>query len=242
MLYTKDFLTYVLLFVAIFSVSCQSNGQKKQTGNATVPPEIEDQSVFRINKEAAHSTLQPFVDEALAIENKFSASPFYQSLDGNWKFNWVRKPADRPVDFFETDYDDNEWGEMPVPGNWEVNGYGVPIYVNIKYPFEANPPHIPHDYNPVGSYRTKFNIPANWDNREIFIHFGAVRSAMFVWVNGKKVGYSQDCKTPAEFNITKYLTKGENLLAVEVYRWSDGSYLEDQDCWRLSGMDRRAYF
>jgi beta-galactosidase len=151
----------------------------------------------------------------------------------------VRKPADRPVDFYRTDFDDSAWGDIPVPGNWELNGHGVPIYVNITYPFPKDPPHIPHDDNPVGSYRTHFTVPAGWGRREIFLHFGSIRSAMYVWVNGRKVGYSEVDKVPAEFDVTAYVHPGQdNLLAVEMNRWSDGSYLEDQDFWRLSGIER----
>ncbi|GAH60260.1 unnamed protein product, partial [marine sediment metagenome] len=128
-----------------------------------------------------------------------------------------------------------------VPGNWELQGFGIPMYTNTDYLFPANPPHIPHDFNPVGSYRKDFTIPEGWDERQVFLHFGGVKSAMYVWVNGKEVGYSQGSKTPAEFNITKYLRKGKNTLAVEVYRFSDGSYLEDQDYWKISGIERDVF-
>jgi beta-galactosidase len=209
---------------------------------AQQPNDWENPAVFAINKEPPHATFFPFESRALALGRDPGRSTYFVDLDGRWKFNWVRKPADRPVDFYRTDFDDHGWGEIPVPGNWELNGHGVPIYVNYTYPFPKNPPHIPHDDNPVGSYRTHFTVPATWDGREIFLHFGSIRSAMYVWVNGRKVGYSEVDKVPAEFDVTSYVHPGaDNLLAVEMYRWSDGSYLEDQDFWRLSGIERPVY-
>ncbi len=206
----------------------------------------ESPAVFRINKEPAHCTLLPYPTIESAVEDAPAKSPYYRSLNGKWKFHYAPKPADRPVDFYQDDYDVSGWGQIDVPGNWEMQGHGIPIYVNIKYPFlkegeKPNPPFIPHHNNPVGSYRRTFSIPKTWKDHVVILHFGAVRSAMYVWINGQKIGYSQDCKTPAEFNITPYLRDGENTLAVEVYRWSDGSYLEDQDFWRLSGIDRDVY-
>jgi len=135
----------------------------------------------------------------------------------------------------------SKWDEIPVPSNWQMHGYGRPIYLNMRYPFPVNPPYIPHDYNPVGSYRIDFRIPGTWKNRQVFLHFDGVKSASYIWINGRKVGYSQDSMLPAEFNVTKYLKRGKNTLAVEVYRWSDGSYLEDQDMWRLAGIYRNVY-
>jgi beta-galactosidase len=177
----------------------------------------------------------------MALSNEPVQSPYYRSLNGAWKFHWARKPADRPVAFYEEAYDVSQWDDIPVPGNWELQGYGVPIYTDEAYPFPANPPHIPHDYNPVGSYRRTFTIPADWAGRQILLHFGGVKSAMYVWVNGTEVGYSQGSKTPAEFNITPYVREGENILALEVYRWSDGAYLEGQDYWKISGIERDVF-
>jgi beta-galactosidase len=203
----------------------------------------ENPNVFGINKELPHATFIPFprLNQALGTEPK--NSPWYKSLNGKWKFNWSLKPADRPLDFWKPDFDDRSWKEIEVPSNWELQGYGIPIYVNIDYEFSENPqpPHIPHDNNPVGSYRLKFTVPESWKDNDVFIHFGAVKSAFYIWVNGEKVGYSQDSKTPAEWKITSYLKPGENLLALEVYRWSDGSYLECQDFWRISGIERDVY-
>jgi len=207
------------------------------------PEDWENPDVIGINKEAPHCTLLPFPDERLALENNKNKSPYYINLNGHWRFSWVEKPADRPMKFYTSSYNDSQWDLIPVPANWEFLGYGTPIYVNIPYEWTKNPqpPKVPHDYNPVGSYRVNFSIPDNWAEREIFIHFGAVKSAFYVWVNGKKVGYSQDSKTPAEFNITSFVNPGNNLLALEVYRWSDGSYLECQDFWRISGIERDVY-
>ncbi len=204
-------------------------------------PDWENPSLVGINKEAPRASAFPFETAALAETNDPGQSAYFQLLNGSWKFNWVRSPGERPRDFFEEEFDDSGWGRIPVPSNWEVQGYGVPIYLNHPYEFEKNPPLIHHEYNPVGSYRTTFQIPEDWGDREVFLHFGAVKSAMYLWVNGQQVGYSQGSKLPAEFNVTEYLRTGENLLAVEVYRWSDGSYLECQDFWRISGIERDVF-
>jgi beta-galactosidase len=204
----------------------------------------EDPEMIGENKEPPHCTLIPYADRRTAAEGTRDASPFHVSLNGNWKFHWVEKPADRPVEFCKPDYDDSGWAEIAVPSNWQLQGYGVPIYTNTQYPFspvDPDPPHIPHDYNPVGSYRTRFTVPPEWKGRQVFVHFDGVKSAFYLWVNGEKVGYSQGSMTPAEFNITPFLQQGDNLLAAEVYRWCDGSYLEDQDTWRLSGIYRDVY-
>ncbi len=206
-----------------------------------MPLDWENPAMFGQNKEPGHCTLMPYPDVPTALACRREASPYYQSLDGNWKFNWVRNPAERPLDFYQPNYDVSGWKEIPVPSNWQRHGYGQPIYLNIRYPYPVDPPHIPHDYNPVGSYRRQFTVPSSWDGREVFLHFDGVKSAFYVWINGEMVGYSQDSMTPAEFNVTEYLQPGDNTVAVEVYRWSDGSYLEDQDMWRLSGIYRGVY-
>lgn len=201
-------------------------------------PDWENPLVFGINKEAPRATAFPYATAAEAQQANYKQSPFYLSMDGMWKFNWVYKPADRPVDFYKSAYDVSAWDEIKVPGNWELQGYGTPIYTNIKYPFPKNPPYIAHKHNPVGSYRRDFNLPEGWDGRQVYLHFAAGTSAMYIWVNGEQVGYSQVTKSPAEFDISPYVKKGKNMIAIEVYRWSDGSYIEDQDFWRLSGFDR----
>ena len=204
----------------------------------------ENTEIIGQNKEPAHNTLIPYQDIETALKGNREESIFYKSLNGDWKFHWARKPADRPHDFYEIQYDIDDWKEIPVPSNWQMHGYGIPIYLNIKYPRSINLKDIPkinHEYNPVGSYRTEFEIPNDWDDRDVFIHFDGIKSAFYLWLNGKKVGYGQGSMTPAEFNITKFLQKGNNILAVECYRWSDSTYLEDQDMWRLSGIYRDVY-
>lgn len=201
----------------------------------------ENPEMISQNKEPAHNTLMPYLEKKTAIRCDRFRSRLFQSLNGKWKFFWVRKPADRPKNFHNPDYDVIHWDEIQVPVNWQMAGYGIPYYLNHPYVFEKNPPRIPHDFNPVGSYRTDFEIPGDWEGRPVFIHFDGVESAFYLWVNGKQVGYSQGSRTPAEFDITQCLQAGKNILAVEVYRWSDGSYLECQDFWRLSGIFRNVY-
>ncbi len=227
----------LLLSVLLFSRCATAAAQ----GAPTLPLDWENERVIGINKEPGHCTLTPYGDIESAVECIREASPFYKSLNGTWKFNWVNKPADRPMDFYKPGFDVSGWNDIRVPANWQEYGYGIPIYTNMRYPFPPNPPYIPHEYNPVGSYRRVFEIPEGWDGREIFLHFDGVKSAFYVWINGCEVGYSEGSMTPAEFNVTKYVRPGKNLVAVEVYRWSDGSYLEDQDMWRLSGIYRKVY-
>jgi beta-galactosidase len=215
------------------------------TQPAAPPRELRDwenPEVIGRNKEPAHATYIPYADRESALVGDASVSPFYRSLNGAWKFNWVSRPAERPADFFDPAFDVGSWDDIEVPGNWELQGYGVPIYVDTG-PIGAlgTPPRVRDERNPVGSFRREFEVPATWDGRRIFLHFEGVRSAFYVWVNGDEVGYSQGSRTPAEFDITSYVRSGNNTLAVEVYRWSDGSYLEDQDFWRLSGIDRNVY-
>ncbi|MFO7616903.1 MAG: hypothetical protein R6V75_06600, partial [Bacteroidales bacterium] len=180
-------------------------------------------------------------------------------LDGLWRFNWVRSPKDRPTDFMKPDADVSSWDLIPVPSNWEVQGYGVPIYVNHQYEFAdykapvsaeisfveriypSQPGKVPHDYNPVGSYRRDFHIDAAWLAREVILHIGAMKAGGFVWINGQFVGYSQDSKLPAEFSISPYLKEGTNSIALQIFRWTDGSYLECQDFWRISGIERSIF-
>ncbi|MGA1976394.1 MAG: glycoside hydrolase family 2 TIM barrel-domain containing protein [Bacteroidales bacterium] len=205
------------------------------------PRDWENPGMVNQNREYPHATMISFGDEKSALAAGKAGSANYISLDGTWKFHLSKSPDHRPLWFFKDDYDTRDWDNIQVPSNWEMKGYDVPIYVNITYPFKKNPPFIQHDYNPVGSYKRSFKIPSSWRNKEVFLQFGAVASAFYVWVNGKLVGYSQDSKTPAEFDITKFIRHGKNSLAVEVYRWCDGSYLEDQDFWRMSGIQRTVF-
>ena len=235
-------MTIYLIMVALSFSACKR--YSKYEGIAfpeKEPRDWENPAMFNQNREAPHATMISYADEITALGSDKSVSPNYMSLDGIWKFNWVKSPDERPFWFFKDDYDIRDWVETEVPSNWQMKGYDVPIYVNIGYPFKMNPPFIHHDWNPVGSYKRSFRVPSDWKEKEVFLHFGAVSSAFYVWVNEQLVGYSQDSKVPAEFNITKYLKKGENSVAVEVYRWSDGSYLEDQDFWRLSGIQRSVF-
>ncbi len=198
------------------------------------------------NKSPPHNTLMPFPSIEFALNNEREDSPYHMSLNGQWQFNWVNKPSDRPVDFYKPDFDTSKWEKIIVPSNWQLKGYGIPIYSNINYPYSLSLkkkeiPKIDHEYNPVGSYKREFTISEDWAAREIFLHFAGVKSAFYVWINGKKLGYSQGSMTPAEFNITEFVEVGKNTISVEVYRWSDGSYLEDQDMWRLSGIYRDVF-
>ncbi len=237
-------LRVLLLCLGIITLLSLSSAQSQV-------PDWENPRVIGINKEDPHVTPMPFPDRAQALSKLREASPFYMTLNGPWKFNWVSEPGKRPTGFFRTDYDVSTWKEIHVPSNWEMEGYGVPIYTNITYPFKRDAPRVmsepPQNYttysqrNPVGSYRRTFTVPPAWQGREIFLTFDGVASAFYVWVNGEKVGYSEDARTPAEFNITRFLKPGENILAAEVYRFSDGSYLEDQDFWRMSGIFRDVF-
>jgi len=237
----KRITVYVLMIVISLSACKKYSKYEGVAFTEKQPRDWENPEVFNINREAPHASLISFADEQSALEAIKTNSPNYLSLDGTWKFNWVKSPDQRPYWFFKDDYDTRDWKDIDVPSNWQMKGYDVPIYVNITYPYKKDPPNIPHDFNPVGSYKRSFKISSEWKDKEVFLHFGAVSSAFYVWVNEQLVGYSQDSKVPAEFNITKYLKPGNNSLSVEVYRWCDGSYLEDQDFWRLSGIQRTVF-
>jgi beta-galactosidase len=218
--------------------------------------EWEDETIFQINKESGHVTYIPYPDSKSLMQDAYFHKPWtapasacYKSLNGNWKFHWVKQPSERPADFYKTDYDVSSWKEIPVPSTLEMLGYGTPIYTNITYPYRNEPPLIlsqkgytnEKEPNPVASYRRDFTLPDNWGGKEIFLHFNGVYSGIYVWVNGEKMGYSEGANNDAEFNITGHVKKGKNTLAVEVYRWTDASYIEDQDMFRLSGIHRDVY-
>lgn len=204
--------------------------------------EFEDKSVAGVNREEGRATFWYYNDRATAIEGGYFNCPMNVSLNGKWKFSFAEKPADRKADFYKTDYDVNDWDEIDVPGSWPLQGYDKPLYENHPYEFALDRSPYPHvvrkDWNPVGSYRRNFHIPEDWKDKRVVLHFGAVKSSFYVWVNGQQVGYSQDSKMQAEFDITDYVKPGENMVAVEVYRFSIGSYLECQDFWRLAGIKR----
>lgn len=200
----------------------------------------ENPQLYELNKEAPHADYMLFDKQQDVAADVYSNSPYYQSLNGTWKFIYAEKYAARLKDFYSVGLDEKSWSDIPVPSNWELKGFGTPIYTNITYPYPKNPPFIGEN-NPVGTYRKQFTIPENWNNQEVILHFGSITGCAFVYVNGQKVGMTKAAKTAAEFNITPYLVKGTNLLAVQVFRWHDGSYLEDQDFWRLSGIERDVY-
>jgi beta-galactosidase len=214
-------------------------------------PDWENEQVLHVNTEPPRATFIPYATVASALSDNPEASPFYLSLNGPWKFHWAPDPDTRPANFYQTNFDDAAWTNLDVPSNWEMKGFGVPIYLGSGYPFKIDPPRVtdvpPANWtaftqrDPVGSYRRTFELPMNWPGRSVFIHFDGVDSAFYLWVNGVRVGFSKDSRTPAEFDITALIHPGENQLAAEVYRWSDGSYLEDQDMWRMSGIFRPVY-
>ncbi len=206
-------------------------------------------AVFRLGTEPPHSTLMPYADVRQALAGDRTRSPYRLSLDGTWKFAYADRPDDRGADFHRTDLDDSDWDTIPVPSAWQLHGYDRPIYVNITYPWwgpngqgeEAQPPAAPTRHNPVGQYRRTFTVPRDWDGRRTFLHFEGVKSAHYVWINGELAGYHEDSYDPAEYDITEHLKPGTNQIAVEVYRYSDGDWLEDQDMIRLSGIFRSVY-
>jgi len=232
----------------ITPVEAQLASLRDSLGGAPVPPEIEDPEVFAINKEPAHATLMPYADLGEALAANRHESSFCRSLNGMWKFHWVSWPQARPVDFYKPAYDVSGWDEISVPSNWQLLGYGTPYYRNLGYTFKRDFPKVmstpPKNFtayeerNPVGSYRRDFDVPADWNGRQVFIAFDGVDAGFFLWVNGHKVGYSENSRNVAEFDITKYINPGRNMVAVEVYRYTTGSYVEDQDMWRLSGIFR----
>ena len=199
----------------------------------------EDNHVLQINREPARAYFIPYAEHK---------GDRMVSLNGTWQFRWTKTPDERIRDFYRTDYDASAWDKLTVPANWEVNGYGTPIYISAGYPFKIDPPYVMREpkkewttyveRNPTGQYRRTFTLPASWQSGQTFLRFEGVMSAFYVWINGQRVGYSQGSMEPSEFNITDYLKKGENQIAIEVYKYNDGSYLEDQDFWRFGGIHR----
>lgn len=203
-------------------------------------PEWENLSITKINTEKTRATFTPYT--SLEEAEKEGTSDFVINLNGSWKFKYLENLGLVKNKFFAKNYDASLWNDISVPGNWQLQGnYDLPFFTNIKYPFEPNPPYVPKDYNPTGIYKRTFTVPAEWKDNDIYIHFAGVQSAMYLWINGNKVGYHEDGMLPAEFNISKYLNPGENEAVVQVLNYSDGTYLEDQDYWRLSGIYRDVY-
>ncbi len=230
----------LFITLALAAVSAGVFADNQPTGT-----EWRDMQVNEVNRYPIHTTFFTYesLDKALAGDKTKSAN--YLSLDGIWKFNYVENANERPMDFYRTDLDDSNWKSMPVPGMWELNGFGEPLYVNIGFAwrghYKDNPPEPPVKDNHVGSYRRTITIPANWDGRQVIAHFGSVTSNMYLYVNGKYVGYTEDSKVAAEFDVTEFVHPGENLIAFQTFRWCDGSYCEDQDFWRFSGVARDSY-
>jgi beta-galactosidase len=241
-------ITFVSLFFLIFFSISELKGQSVIANGASIPSEIENPELLGINKEPYHATLMPYANLQEALVARRHASSLCRSLNGPWKFNWVARPEKRPVDFYKSDYDVSAWKEIPVPSNWEVHGYGTPFYRNLGYTIKKDFPHVMsepekwytsyEERNPVGSYRREFEVPAAWMGRRNFITFDGVDCAFFLWVNGEKVGFSVNSRNAAEFDLTKYLKPGKNMIAVEVYQYSSGTWLEDQDMFRLHGIFR----
>ncbi|TDQ35442.1 glycoside hydrolase family 2 TIM barrel-domain containing protein [Aureibacillus halotolerans] len=221
---------------AKFSYTPPANGYPEWNNN----PEI-----FSLNTIDAHATLMPYATEEEAMQGNRASSSFTQLLNGKWQFQFAENADKRTVDFYQASYDTSDWETISVPGHWQLQGYDYPQYTNVRYPWEGNEdikaPFAPTAYNPVGSYVRTFTVPERWKDLPVYISFQGVESAFYVWVNGDLVGYSEDSFTPAEFDLSPYLQDGENKLAVEVYRWSDASWLEDQDFWRMSGIFRDVY-
>ncbi|MET8849799.1 glycoside hydrolase family 2 TIM barrel-domain containing protein [Amycolatopsis sp. NPDC004625] len=220
--------------------SAPPNGLPEWNGNI---------GIFDVGSEPPHATLMPYADLGQALAGDRTRSPFRQSLDGDWKFRHADRPDARDPDFHREDVDDSSWATIPVPSNWQLHGYDFPIYVNITYPWwgangqneNAQPPFAPTKFNPVGQYRRTFQVPAAWSGRRTFLHFAGVKSAFYVWVNGTLLGYREDSRTPAEFDVTDHLRPGTNQVAVEVHRFPDGDWLEDQDMIRLAGIFRSVH-
>jgi beta-galactosidase len=232
----QHYLQFVL-FACVFTIQAYA-----------APSDWENHEINARNRLPARTSFVPYETIEQARFGDRHSSPRFQSLDGEWRFDWVARPEDRSTAFHRADFDDSAWKTIPVPSNWELHGYGTPIYVSAGYPFKIDPPRVtskpPADYtafkerNPVGSYRRTFEVSNEWYDQRVILHFAGVESAFLVWINGQQVGYSEDSRSPSEFDITAQLIKGENTIVVQVYRWCDGSYLEDQDMWRLSGIFR----
>ena len=228
----------ISLLVVIFSTA-NSFSQKLFPEN--VYDFLENPAITQVNQERGHKLFVSYDSFSKAIQNDWTNSPNFHSLNGDWKFNWSVNEQQSPRNFFELNFDDKSWSNIKVPGNWETQGFGDLMFRNTKHPFELTPPNVPKDYNPVGSYRKTFTLPAGWKSKQVFLHIEAASSASFVWVNGHEVGYNTGAFEPSEYNIGKYLKPGKNTISVRVFKYSAGTYLEDQDFWRLSGLFRDVY-
>ncbi len=234
---------YCILVASILLLACNKKVVMPVYNNENWKnPEWENPEIYQINRENPTATFYRYTSVGEALKNdSWKNSPRYQSLNGTWNFHYADSVNARPADFYKKDFSLKNWSTIQVPSNWEMKGHGIPFYTNNKYMFPINPPFIKHSLNNVGSYKRNFKVPSTWDGKDIYLHFAGVSGAMYVWINGEKVGYNEGSKVPVEFNITSKIKKGNNTIAVQVLRWSDGSYMEDQDFWRLSGIERDVY-
>ncbi|WP_179007128.1 glycoside hydrolase family 2 TIM barrel-domain containing protein [Winogradskyella forsetii] len=235
----------VVLLALLTILSCKNQSIEKPVYKAETwtDPEWENPEIFQINREEPTASFYKYTDETGALKNEsWHNSSLYKSLNGTWNFYYADSVQARPTNFYKTDFDISGWDTIEVPSNWEMKGFGIPVYTNVTYMFPANPPFIPHNLNNNGSYKKTFDLPEDWDGKDIYLHFVGVSGAMYVWLNGEMLGYNEGSKTAAEFKITEFVKEGRNDLAVQVMRWSDASYMEDQDFWRLSGIERDVYF
>lgn len=237
---TVSLLALALLSLFYAPASAAQFTEARAAGAA--PPHWENPAVFGVGRLPAHATMDHYPTADAARADAQGTSPWVQSLSGTWKFMFASRPGEAPEGFWADSVSTASWDDIPVPSNWELEGYSKLIYLNIRYPFSpADPPYVPDENNAVGSYKRTFTVPAAWQDKQVTLHFGGVTSAFYVWVNGRKVGYSEDDRLPAAFDVTLFLREGENTVAVQAIRWSDGTYLEDQDHWRLSGIHRDVY-
>lgn len=244
----KRFTYIAIVFIALYALS-PVFGQSQPSSGKQALPEWQSPYAMGMNKIAPHAYVLPYESASQAEKGRYEQSKYYFSLNGKWKFNWVRNPETRPVDFYRPSFYVGNWADIQVPGNWEPQGFGTPIYVNETYEFvsplfgfeKPDPPFVPDRFNEVGSYRRSFTLPPGWEGRRIVLCLEGAGSFYYIWLNGELLGYNQDSKTPAEWDVTSKVAPGENTLAVEVYRWSAGSYLECQDFWRMSGIERDVY-
>lgn len=241
----------LMICLGLSCVQVMAAGVANHKGQAASSDPWQDARVTNIGRLPMTAHYLPFTSESAALAQlrmddarRFKLNPQTerrQSLDGVWKFKLVKTPSSALSDFFKSSYDVSNWQNINVPGSWELQGFDSPIYTDVTYPFKANPPFVPQDYNPVGHYVHEFTVPETWKDMDVILDFEGVESAFYLWVNGKMVGYSEDSRLPACFNISKYLKKGKNRLALKVFRFSDGSYLEDQDYWKYSGIERHVF-
>lgn len=232
-----------LVLLTLLLMSCNMEHERPiYSAEKWMNPEWENPEIFQINREEPTASFYRYRSEENALKNEsWENSTLYQSLNGTWDFYFAENPEERPADFYYEGFDTRGWDKIAVPSNWEIEGHGIPFYTNVIYMFPPNPPYIPHEMNNVGSYQREFDIAEDWDGKEIYVHFEGVSGAMYIWINEELVGYNEGSKTPAAFNITDQVNIGKNKISVQVLRWSDASYLEDQDFWRLSGIERDVY-